>query len=59
MTTNEKEQTKKASDTKDIQPHDCYDHASVIECDNVTDTKKCRICGKEWQGACEFDDEYD
>jgi hypothetical protein len=40
-------------------PHSCYDNCAVIECNNVIDKCKCRICGKEWETACNFDEDYD
>jgi len=40
------------------EPHDCYRWARVIKCDNVTDVRKCRVCGREWESDCDFDDEY-
>ena len=55
-----------SEENKDIKPgHElpypteaCFQASTVIECDNVTDKRKCTICGKEWTEPCNFDDDY-
>jgi hypothetical protein len=35
----------------------CFQASRVIECDGKRDTRRCNVCGKEWQEACNFDEE--
>ena len=36
----------------------CFQRSMVIECNGVTDKRKCLICGKEWTEPCNFDDDF-
>ena len=36
----------------------CFQNSRVIRCNGTTDTRKCNICGKQWEEACNFDDDY-
>jgi len=41
-----------------IKDHDCFQTSKVIECDGEIDTRKCNICGKQWEEPCTFDEDY-
>ena len=36
----------------------CFQSSNVIRCDGNTDRRRCRICSKEWDEPCNFDDDY-
>ena len=42
----------------DIKDHDCFQTSKVIKCDGKIDIRKCKICGKEWEEPCNFDEDY-
>jgi hypothetical protein len=35
----------------------CFQRSRVIKCENGRDTRQCTVCGKEWEEACNFDDD--
>lgn len=43
---------------KEKVEHRCSNNAFVLDCDDVTDVWKCRVCGKIWEKPCNFDDDY-
>ncbi len=36
----------------------CFICSLVISCSGKTDRCKCRVCGKEWEEPCSFNDEF-
>lgn len=40
------------------QPHNCRIHDKLIKCSKGIDTWKCKICGREIEEPCNFDDDY-
>ena len=38
--------------------HNCFNSSRVINCDGETDVRECRKCGRVWETACNFDEDF-
>jgi len=43
---------------KEIPSHSHWDNSQVIKCNHKKDTRKCIICGLEWEEPCNFEEDF-
>jgi len=45
---------KQDSLTEELKDHNCLKYQKLIECSNLVDTFKCKLCGETWQKSCDL-----
>jgi len=38
--------------------HNCRQNDELIDCDGVTDTWRCKVCGRIIREPCDFEEDY-